>query len=668
MRKKQKKIKRLDTNLLITCILVLFFLISFWSIPKLYNLATPLYEQQVEKLTAQAEVGLNQAILDNEATTRAIVQENDLPKIIASEDPYGLVAFINAETKQKDLNVLQIVNADGTILARAANLTRRGDNIFLSTPWGQIVSQGTTVNSYTTNVYGNTRILTGIPLFQNQAIIGAVFAGHELDDTFATSFRNKYLPADSEVAFYNDQSGIIGDSFQDQEIKKIIDQNFRDKALTSSGQNTKKHFHIKINDKYYLAETVSLPNVNFNKAKIIVFAPHYHGTEVALISALLTLLLFGSLLLINHRQKLFGRYFQSAAVVICVVFYASSFIIILHQVSRRHQSLNLAPYPLYNSRLFVSPTSSVFDKKFDQQISITLSSGGEAINAIEANLTFDPTIIQIDDIDTSTSICRSEMFLEKSFNNQTGEIHLTCLIPTPGFAKDNGVIANLKIHPIQAGMVNIGFNDSSLVLANDGLATNVLRTVSNGSYEVLETNSSDNSQPIFSYTHPNSEQWYQDRTISLSWNNPKGEDYLFSFDQSPTFDSATASSTTATSTTVIAPSNGVYYAHLQPANNPHLPAVSKKIMIDDSAPSNLTIKIKSAVIKRGESVPLQVEAQDDTSGLEKNFYLKSETGLFLPARNPVYLSYPRKGTYPVTVRVYDLAGNYSERTINITVK
>ncbi len=668
MKQKAKKIKLPQADLLLIFGLIIFFALSFWSIPKLYNFATPLYEQQVAKLLSRAQLGLNQSIADNEEITKAITEENDLAKIITSEDPYGLVAFINSITKQKDINVLQIVNADGTILARAANLTRRGDNIFLSTPWGRIVSQGDSISAYTTNVYHNTRILTGIPMFRGQTVIGAVFAGHELDDAFAKKFRDTYLPLDAEVAFYNDEAGIIGDSFQDSEIKKIVRQNFADKSLTADGNNVIKEFHIKINDHYYLTHIIDLPDARFNGAKIIVFAPHYHGTEIALISALLTLLLFGSLLLIHRRQKLFGHYFQSAIVVICIIFYASTFVIILHQVSHRHRTLQLAPYPLYNSRLSLSPTSSVFDKKFSQQISVTISSGGEAINAIDVNLTFDPTVVQVQDIDTTTSICRSEMFLEKYFDNHTGEIHLTCLIPTPGFDRDNGTIANILLSPMRAGTANINFSDSSRVLANDGLATNVLRTVTNGSYEVLETGNQDDSNLIFSFTHPNSEQWYHDRTVSLSWNNPQSDSYLLSFDQSPTFNSANASSTTATSTTVIAPKNGIYYSHLRLADNTHVPAVSKKIMIDDTAPTNLSIKVKSTTIKRGESVPLEVTAQDDTSGLEKNFYLKSEAGLFLPARNPVYLSYPRKGSYPVTVRVYDLAGNFTERTITLTVK
>ncbi len=668
MKKKLKKFKFPQVDLLLILGLIICFGLSFWSIPQLYRLTTPLYEQQVAKLMSRAQLGLNQSIANNEEVTKGIVQENDLAKIITSEDPYSLVTFINTITKQKNINVLQIVNADGTILARAANLTRRGDNIFLSTPWGRIVSQGASISAYTTNVYHDTRILTGIPMFRDQTLIGAVFAGQELDDNFARTFRDTYLPHDTEIAFYNDKAGIIGDSFQDSAIKSIIRQNFTDRALTSDPRGETREFHIKINDHYYLARTANLPDARFNGAKIIVFAPHYHGTEVALISALLTLLLFGSLLLIRRRQKIFGRYFQSAVVVICVIFYASSFVIILHQVSRRHQILPLAPYPLYNSQLALSPTSSVFDKKFAQQVSITISSGGEAINAIDANLTFDPTVIQVQDIDTTTSICRSEMFLEKYFDNQTGEIHLTCLIPTPGFDKDNGTIANIVLRPIQSGTTSIVFSDNSRVLANDGLATNVLRTVTNGSYEVVETNNQDESNLLYSFTHPNSEQWYRDRTVALSWNNPQGDTYLLSFGQSPTFNSAYASSTTATSTSVVVPKNGIYYAHLRLANNPRLPAVMKKIMVDNTPPYNLTIKVKSAVIKRGESVPLEVTAKDDVSGLEKNFYLKSETGLFLPARNPVYLSYPRKGTYPVTVRVYDLAGNYSERTINITVK
>jgi hypothetical protein len=296
---------------------------------------------------------------------------------------------------------------------------------------------------------------------------------------------------------------------------------------------------------------------------------------------------------------------------------------------------------------------------------VAISSGGESINAIEADLRFDPTVLQVRDIDVSNSICHADMFLDKYIDNQAGEIHLSCIIPSPGFDQENGIIANLKILPLKSGDTNITFSNDSRVLANDGLATNVLRNFTNGNFQISELTPQDITPIIFSFSHPNNEQWYTGKTVDLSWNNPNHDDLLFAFDQNPNLDLSSARHTTSTATTIQIPKGGIFYAHLKrPSSTPSV----KKIMVDDVPPEQLVIKVNSASVKRGESIPLLVEAHDAMSGLEKNFYLKSETGLFLPARNPVYLSYPRKGTYPVTVRVYDLAGNYSEGTINITVK
>ena len=88
------------------------------------------------------------------------------------------------------------------------------------------------------------------------------------------------------------------------------------------------------------------------------------------------------------------------------------------------------------------------------------------INAIQADLGFNPEKVEVVDISTQNSF--ANIFIQKEINNETGYARLTGGLPNPGFFSDRGIFGTVFFRGKQPGVVKIDFLPSSMVLANDG--------------------------------------------------------------------------------------------------------------------------------------------------------------------------------------------------------
>jgi hypothetical protein len=105
------------------------------------------------------------------------------------------------------------------------------------------------------------------------------------------------------------------------------------------------------------------------------------------------------------------------------------------------------------------------------------------INAVQADLGFEPQKMEVVDISTQDSF--ASIFIQKEINNETGYARLTGGLPNPGFFADHGVFGTVFFKGKQPGVVRIEFLPSSMVLANDGRGTNVLKELASVSYLIL---------------------------------------------------------------------------------------------------------------------------------------------------------------------------------------
>jgi len=105
------------------------------------------------------------------------------------------------------------------------------------------------------------------------------------------------------------------------------------------------------------------------------------------------------------------------------------------------------------------------------------------INALQADIGFEPQKLEVVDISTNDSF--ANIFIQKEINNEGGWARLTGGLPNPGFFANSGTFGTVFFKGKAPGLVKIEFLPSSLVLANDGRGTNILKDLPSASYLIL---------------------------------------------------------------------------------------------------------------------------------------------------------------------------------------
>lgn len=118
-------------------------------------------------------------------------------------------------------------------------------------------------------------------------------------------------------------------------------------------------------------------------------------------------------------------------------------------------------------------------KEFDAVVEI--DTNGYFVNAIQAHLVYDNRAVQVQSMNTNDSFCK--FYIENSFDNDKGKINLSCGSPYPGFRGKNNV---LKIRFLTKAIksTEIRITDDSLILANDGKGTNLLKEYPNAEVKI----------------------------------------------------------------------------------------------------------------------------------------------------------------------------------------
>lgn len=112
------------------------------------------------------------------------------------------------------------------------------------------------------------------------------------------------------------------------------------------------------------------------------------------------------------------------------------------------------------------PVGEVFALK------IELMNIPSSINVAQADLSFDPSIVEVVDITTEGSF--ASFFVQKEFDNQKGYLRVSGGVPNPGYRNPSGLLATAYLKGLKPGAIELKYLESSLVLANDGRGTNLL--------------------------------------------------------------------------------------------------------------------------------------------------------------------------------------------------
>lgn len=132
---------------------------------------------------------------------------------------------------------------------------------------------------------------------------------------------------------------------------------------------------------------------------------------------------------------------------------------------------------------FVIPTKGQYRLGEIFPMKIEIAGIKTPINAVQADLGFEQSKVEVVDISTKDSF--ANIFVQKEISNEGGYARLTGGLPNPGFFSDKGLFGIVFFKSKSPGIIKIEFLPSSMVLANDSRGTNVLKDLTSVSYLVL---------------------------------------------------------------------------------------------------------------------------------------------------------------------------------------
>ena len=116
-------------------------------------------------------------------------------------------------------------------------------------------------------------------------------------------------------------------------------------------------------------------------------------------------------------------------------------------------------------------------------LKIEISGIKTPVNSVQADIGFDPTAVSVVDISTEGSF--ANIFIQKEINNDGGWARLTGGLPNPGYFSDHGFFGTVYFQAKKSGLTTVKFLGSSMVLANDGRGSSVLKDFPSASYFII---------------------------------------------------------------------------------------------------------------------------------------------------------------------------------------
>ena len=647
------------------------FLVSLFFSQEIIHSFRPLIKNEI----SHTEESLHKELKYIVEQTKQIAELDTITQYIEKKDTLNILSLLNNERKNRDIGIILATDKEGVVLARSKNVSVQGDNIFQTTLWGRALSKGVEVASIEKGKSLPLIMVAGQLIKKGEETIGSLFSGYSFDDEYAFRFKERYLKKETHLIFYTKEEGIVGNTFQNEKTIQLLNTYFgigSDLIVENLFELTEE---VEIDGKYYFVKNIVFTGIEESPGGVLIFCESHHifqslcfGTIVLLIFLLLQILIYAFSFKNSVIRKKYNIVLIISSLIIFLIVASTSF----YKLNKYTINFKKPVYIIYNSVIKFEPETDVSNRLFEKQIAIKLSTGGEAINAIEAVINYDPEAAEVLDIITTNSFCRQDSFITKTIDNENGVINIACFLPNPGFSGLNGILAELLIQPLKSGQFSLCFGDETKVLANDGLGTNVLRMTINGSYNIISYDDQQNIEEplaIFSYTHPNSARWYKRKNVHLFWPGIKGAIYKYALNNIPDFIPGEENITSKNSLSFDVNKDGIYYFHLLLEKDRGTKTiVHYKIMIDSTPPFSPIIKVSHKMIEPGEMVRFDFTAEDELSGIQKGFYVKFDEGIFLPVAPPLYMPFLNLGKYFVVIRIFDKAGNFSDSMIEINVQ
>ena len=332
---------------------------------------------------------------------------------------------------------------------------------------------------------------------------------------------------------------------------------------------------------------------------------------------------------------------------------------------------------------YLSPSAGNYLTGHTFTMKVFVSSPDEAMNAVQAAITFPSNKLSVVSLSKSGSIIDLWM-QDPAFSNQDGTINFGGIVTNPGFQGSAGTVLAITFQVKNSGTASISFLSGS-ILANDGVGTNILSGMQNAAVTLTALPAgSGETKPgnvaglaISSDPAIKDDQWYNFDAITFRWSLPvdaDGVSYALSNDPGYQLSKNAQSPVAKVSYDTTTLTDGIWYFYLSfESGGTWSPVTSRTLYLDRTPPDPFIIVPKNQNLVLSNAQPaFQWAATDKTSGVA---YYQAKIGdgdWFDPAtivNNSLYVLPEQSPANERTlvVRAYDHAGNFRESSINFSV-
>lgn len=360
----------------------------------------------------------------------------------------------------------------------------------------------------------------------------------------------------------------------------------------------------------------------------------------------------------------------------------------------------------YAADLFLAPESGDVYKGQQFDVTIRISAGaGEPLNAAQIKINFSKELLEVVSLSRVNSVFNTFLTDERSYSNTDGTIDLIGGIGGVGGAGISGAALEVikitfKAKELGTATASIAKGDSSIA-ANDGRGTNILLNVRNGKYNIITAPPTQPGAPpapppppapvipppvqivrptvpavelprtpaLAVVLYPDATIWYNRVAPFLAqWALPETVTAVgTALDRNPTTE---PSKTEGLFENKIFPSleNGPNYLHVQFRNTKgKSPVAHYRLAIDTSPPLPLEISVKEGVSTDNPQPTLSYVTGDYISGIARYEIKLAGRDPIITQGNTYKLPLLAPGKQLVTIRAYDMAGNFAEGKIELDI-
>jgi len=343
--------------------------------------------------------------------------------------------------------------------------------------------------------------------------------------------------------------------------------------------------------------------------------------------------------------------------------------------------------------LYLSPSTGTYEVGSNFSVEVKVNTGGQAINAAEATLIFNPAKISVVSISKANSIFSLWTQLP-TFSNSVGNIVFAGGTPSP-FVGSSGTLVRITFRAKVSGSVQLSFSSGS-VLAADGKGTNILGNMKGGIYTLkpkVIVPSAEKVPPeqeyiplgvpkgvpqapiVYSSTHPDPNKWYSNNDPEFSWEVPPGVTAVkLLIGHLPRAVPTVFYSPPISEKKLKDLADGVWYFHIRFKNKYGWGAIlHRKVLIDTQPPESFEIKVDNGGDPTNPTPILHFKTKDSLSGVEY-YEIKIGEKKTIPItaaalrHNPYKMPPHPPGKHTVVIKAVDAAGNFTLASTEVVIE